>query len=232
MAPAIRLRSVVALLGRFPALAGADLEVAAGEVVLLRGPNGAGKTSVLRVCAGLLRAVDGEVEVLGCDLRADPRAVRRRVGYVGHASALYDDLTVAANLEFWVRASGADRSAASAAQTRFGLDGRLASVSVARLSAGQRRRLALAIVAARRPDLYLLDEPHAGLDEQGRDLLDGFVAEAAGEGRAVVIASHDSDRAAALSTRTVIVDGGQVHPAPAPTASGPQRQREAAAGVA
>lgn len=231
MAPAVRLRSVVALLGRFPALAGADLDVGTGEVVLLRGPNGAGKTSVLRVCAGLLRATAGDVEVLGHDLRRDPRAVRRRVGYLGHSAALYDDLSVAANVAFWTRAAGADTAAADAAQERFGLTGRLAGVPVARLSAGQRRRVALAVVAARRPDLLLLDEPHAGLDPAGRDLLDGLVREATTEGRTVVIASHDADRAAALAHRSLVVAGGVVSDDPE-SGGGDRPRTEAPAGVA
>ena len=87
MAPAVRLRSAVALLGRFPALAGADLDVRAGEIVLLRGPNGAGKTSILRVCAGLLRVTGGEAEVLGHDLRTDALAVAHAVS-VGQLSVV------------------------------------------------------------------------------------------------------------------------------------------------
>src|SRR5215475_10912934 len=90
----VHFRAAVALLGRFPALAGIDLDVAQGQIVLLRGPNGAGKTTFLRACAGLVPVVEGEAEVLGCDLRHDPRAVRRRVGLLGHATGLYDDLTV------------------------------------------------------------------------------------------------------------------------------------------
>src|SRR5947199_4484334 len=90
MPAAIRLRSAVALLGRFPALAGVDLDVAAGEVVLLEGPNGAGKTTLLRTCAGLLPIASGIAEVLGNDLSSDRRGVRRRVGLLGHAGFLYD----------------------------------------------------------------------------------------------------------------------------------------------
>ncbi|MDQ3757670.1 MAG: ATP-binding cassette domain-containing protein, partial [Actinomycetota bacterium] len=74
MASAVRLRSAVALLGRFPALAGVDLDVEPGEVVHVQGPNGAGKTSLLRACAGLLPVVGGEAIVLGHDLRRDRRA--------------------------------------------------------------------------------------------------------------------------------------------------------------
>jgi len=100
MEPVIHLRSAVCLLGRFPALAGADLDVEQGEIVLLQGPNGAGKTTLLRACAGLLPVVDGEARVLGLDLRRSRRQVRRRVGLMGHATGLYDDLTVADNVRF------------------------------------------------------------------------------------------------------------------------------------
>src|SRR5439155_13374094 len=94
METVVRFRSAVCLLGRFPALAGVDLDVAAGEVVLLEGPNGAGKTTLLRTCAGLLPIASGIAEVLGNDLSRDRRGVRRRVGLLGHAGFLYDDLTV------------------------------------------------------------------------------------------------------------------------------------------
>jgi len=210
MALAVRLRSAVSLLGRFPALAGVDLDVAFGEILLVQGANGAGKTTLLRACAGLGGFAAGEAEVLGHDLRKDRRAVRRRVGLLGHATFLYDDLTVADNLTFSARAAGADAASAAAAMTRLGLDGRLRDVPTGRLSAGQRRRVAVAAVIARRPDLWLLDEPHAGLDASGRSLLDDLVREAAAAGATVLLASHELDRAAALATRTVVMAGGQV----------------------
>jgi heme ABC exporter ATP-binding subunit CcmA len=210
MTLAVRLRSAVSLLGRFPALAGVDLDVAAGEVVLVRGANGAGKTTLLRACAGLAAITAGEAEVLGHDLRRDRRAVRRRVGLLGHASFLYADLTVADNLAFSARSAGATAGSAAEAMARLGLDGRLRDVAVAKLSAGQRRRVAVAAVLARRPDLWLLDEPHAGLDAAGRDVLDELVGEAADRGATVVLASHELDRAAAIATRTVTMAGGQV----------------------
>ena len=203
-------RSTVSLIGRFPALAGVDLDVTAGEVVLVHGPNGAGKTTLLRTCAGLLAIGAGEARVLGHDLRADRRAVRRRVGLLGHGSGLYDDLTVADNLRFAARAAGRPRAAAEAAMTRLGLDGRLRDVAVGRLSAGQRRRTALAAAVARPPELWLLDEPHAGLDAPGRDLLDGIIRAAAADGATVLLASHELDRARALATRQVAMVGGRV----------------------
>ena len=206
----IRLRSAVALAGRFPVLAGVDLDVARGDVLLLRGPNGAGKTSLLRACAGLLRVVAGEALVLGEDLVRDQRAVRRRVGLLGHQTALYDEMSAADNVRFALRATRRPLGAAGPAMERLGITGRLATAAVASLSAGQRRRVALAVLVARDPELWLLDEPHAGLDAEHRDLLDGLITDAAARGATVLMASHEADRAVGLAQRIVTVAGGTV----------------------
>jgi heme ABC exporter ATP-binding subunit CcmA len=223
MEPVVHLRAAVALLGRFPALAGIDLDVARGEIVLLRGPNGAGKTTVLRACAGLVPVVRGEAVVLGHDLRRDPRAVRRHVGLLGHATGLFDDLTVADNVRFWGRACGADAGDIAAAMALVGLDGRLCDVSAGRLSAGQRRRTSLACLLARRPELWLLDEPHAGLDHETRDQLDALIGRAVEQGATVLLASHELDRAESLAHRVVELAGGMTvaRAAPAPAGSRP-----------
>ena len=210
MDPAVHLRGAVCLLGRFPALAGVDLDVARGEIVLFRGPNGAGKTTLLRGLAGLVPFVDGTAFALGHDLRVDRRSIRRQVGLLSHASPLYDDLTVAENVRFWARAAGRSRAEADRSLDRMGVAARLRDVPVLRLSAGQRRRTAIATVAARRPDLWLLDEPHAGLDATGRDLLDGLVRRAVGEGATVILASHELERSSALAAREVVLAGGRV----------------------
>ncbi|HEX2042586.1 MAG TPA: heme ABC exporter ATP-binding protein CcmA [Acidimicrobiales bacterium] len=210
MAPIVRFRSAVSLLGRFPALAGVDLDVAGGDVLLVHGPNGAGKTTLLRACAGLVAIGAGEAQVLGHDLCRDRRAVRRRVGLLGHASFLYDELTVEENLRFAARAAKRPTGAAEEAMARMGIDGRLRHVTVGRLSSGQRRRAAIAAVVARQPELWLLDEPHAGLDAGGRELLDAIVGEVATSGGTVILASHELDRAAALASRQVLMAGGRV----------------------
>ena len=208
----VHFRAAVALLGRFPALAGIDIDVAQGQIVLLRGPNGAGKTTFLRACAGLVPVVDGVAEVLGCDLRRDPRAVRGRVGLLGHATGLYDDLTVAENVRFWGRAARADADDMAAALQLLGLDGRLRDVAVTKLSAGQRRRTSLACLLARRPQLWLLDEPHAGMDAAARDQVDNLMRQAVAQGATVVFASHELDRATSLADRIVEIAGGTAAP--------------------
>jgi heme ABC exporter ATP-binding subunit CcmA len=198
----------VCLLGRFPALAGVDLDVAEGEVVLLSGGNGAGKTTLLRLLAGLVPLHTGEAEVLGHDLTQDRRGHRRDLSLVGHETGCYDDLTVRENLRFAARAASADDTAVDDALERLGLE-RLGDITHGRLSAGQRRRLALAVGIARAPRLLLLDEPHAGLDAEGREVLDDMLGKAANEGLTVVLASHELERARALADREVVLRAGQ-----------------------
>jgi heme ABC exporter ATP-binding subunit CcmA len=208
--PVVSFRSVVALAGQFPVLSGVDLDLREGEIVLLEGPNGAGKTSLLRAAAGLLRPSRGEAEVVGVDLFGDPKAVRRQVGFLGHESFLYGDLTATENAYFFVRASDGDVSRIPESLERLGLGGRLASIPVDRLSAGQRRRAAMAAIVARDPLLWLLDEPHAGLDAASRAQFDSIVREAAKRGRAILFSSHEAEVASALATRTVSIRGGAI----------------------
>ncbi len=208
----IQLRQAISLIERFPALAGVDLTVSEGEIVLLRGPNGAGKSTLLRLCAGLAPLNGGRGEVLGHDLssRRERRELRRQTGLLAHATFLYDELTVEENLMFWARANRLDEASVEPVLDRLALANRLRHVRVANLSAGQRRRASLAVLVCRRPRLWLLDEPHAGLDVNGRDFVDGLIKHAVAFGGTVLLASHDFDRAAEIATRTVIVAGGQV----------------------
>ena len=211
MAPAIRFRSAVALLGAFPALAGVDLDVARGEVVLLQGANGAGKTSLLRACAGLLPVRRARPRCSATTSSQDRRAVRRRVGLLGHASSLYDDLTVADNVRFAVRAAGGRADAVDPALERLGLDGRLPATrgrpAVGRPApAGRARRPGRprprAVAARRAPR-----RPRRRAPRPARRAGPGRGRPAA---RPCVLASHELDRAVALAGRIVTMAGGQV----------------------
>ena len=208
METVIELKGVVAVLGSFPALAGVNLTVQRGEILLLQGPNGAGKTSLLRVCAGLMPIERGTGTILGVDLATNRQDIRTRVGLLGHTNGLYLDLTVEQNIQFWASTVGATQEEVASAMRTMRVDGRLAKVKAGQLSAGQRRRTALASLIVRRAEIWLLDEPHAGLDAAGRDELDALLRNAVAAGATVVLASHESERAAGLATRTVTVDGG------------------------
>jgi heme ABC exporter ATP-binding subunit CcmA len=185
------------------------MTVRRGEIVLLRGPNGAGKSTLLRLCAGLLPLSRGTGRVAGCDLATQRDAVRARVGLLGHANGLYGDLTVRENVQFWGATVRATADEVQASLERMGLAARLAGVPVSRLSAGQKRRTALACLVARRAQLWLLDEPHAGLDAAGRDELDQTLRAAVEAGATVMVASHELERAGGLATRIVDIVGGQ-----------------------
>jgi len=169
----------------------------------------------------------GEAEVLGCDIVDDRTSVRRRVGLLGHDAPLYDELTAAENVRFAVRAAGLPVSRAEPALERLGLTGRTRRTPVDRLSAGQRRRAALAVLVARQPELWLLDEPHAALDAAARTLLADLVFDAALGGAAVLLSSHEPDLAVPMADRVVIMSGGQV----AEEHAGGRRPRLSALGV-
>lgn len=205
---AVRLRSAVTVVGRYPALAGVELDVADGEVVLLTGPNGAGKTTLLRLLAGLVPVTSGEAVVLGHDLTRDRTSVRADVAFLSHSSFCYADLTVAENVRFHARAVGRTRAEADALIDRMGLE-RSAGVPQRLLSAGQQRRLALALALVRDARLLLLDEPHAALDATGRAVLEAEIRAAAEVGRTVVMASHEHERARPLADREVTMAGGR-----------------------
>jgi heme ABC exporter ATP-binding subunit CcmA len=208
--PAIDLRGVVAVYGGYPALAGATLRVEQREIILLQGPNGAGKSTLLRLCAGLVPVERGSAMVLGCDIQANREIVRSRVGLLGHNNGLYADLSIADNIRFWASMVGATQDEIAAAMSHMGVDGALAQRTVAQLSAGQKRRCALACLMVRRAELWLLDEPHAGLDVKGRDEIDDILRQAAQHGATIVVASHEIERAQHLVSRSVSVVAGRV----------------------
>lgn len=211
---AVRLRGALSVSDGFPLLAGVDLEVQRGELVLVSGPNGAGKTSLLRLLAGALPLTGGAATVLGADLSIDPHGHRARVALVGQETGCYDDLTVERNVRLHARAAGVSQQRAGDVLEALDL-GPLAKVAHGRLSTGQRRRCALAVGLARRAELLLLDEPHAGLDVDGRDVIDRAVIAAALAGATVLLVSHELDRARALAVREVRLFGGAVADDPA-----------------
>ena len=205
-----RLRDAVVLAAGFPLLAGVDLDVAPASLTVVTGPNGAGKTSLLRLLGGLVALSSGSGTVVGIDLATgDRRLLRRRVGWLGHEGSFYDDLSVRENLVFAARALERPLSSIDPALERVGLAGR-SETAARRLSAGQRRRLGLAWLLVRRAELWLLDEPYASLDAQGRDFLDALLADVVAAGATVLLSAHDPLRSATLAPRTLAMAGGRV----------------------
>ena len=163
--------------------------LAAGRSLRLTGPNGSGKTTLLRLLAGLSRPDAGTIAWSGADVRDDMDAHRRRVAWLGHGDAVKPWMSVAENVRFWTALRGRPDDAADAALEAVSLAG-LADLSAQILSAGQRRRLALARVFASGAPLWLLDEPTVGLDAPSRSALESALADHCAAGGLAVVATH------------------------------------------
>lgn len=168
-----------------------DFALAPGDALWLSGPNGSGKSSLLRLMAGLLSPAAGSIAWSGAPITADREAHRARLRYLGHLDAVKTHLSVAENLGFWADYWGIAAEAVAPALDRLGI-AHLAGAPARQLSAGQRRRAALARLALGPAPLWLLDEPSAALDTDGIARLAGLIAAAREAGGIVVFSSHDT----------------------------------------
>jgi heme ABC exporter ATP-binding subunit CcmA len=192
--------------GERAALDGVDLRVAEGEFVLVTGPNGAGKTTLLRVLATVLRPSAGGVRVGGHELPRAAEKARPLVGYVAHGPLTYPGLTARENLELFAALYGVPDERVGAALDRVGLATRGGDL-VSEFSRGMAQRLALARACLHVPALLLLDEPTAGLDADGRDLLREVLRE---PGRTVIVSTHEPGWFDGLATSEVPIRDGRV----------------------
>ncbi len=199
------------LFGYRQALRGVTLDIEQGQVVALVGPNGAGKSTLLRILATLMRPTRGRCAINGIELPDGAMEARCAIGYVGHQTLLYDDLTVRENLRFYARLYALDNIDAQIAQAaeRTGVDKRLDDVTRT-LSRGYQQRAALARALLHHPNVYLYDEPYTGLDQNSMGLLDSLFAQARAEGASVLFSTHDFPRGLAIADRAIILRNGKV----------------------
>jgi ABC-2 type transport system ATP-binding protein len=204
------------LVKRYPgtiAVAGLDLNVGAGEIFGLVGPNGAGKTTTLRILATLLAPTSGQAEVAGIDVRRNPDAARRVLGFMPDVFGVYDDMKVWEYLDFFARCYGIP---AGKRRRMIGdlLDlvdlGDKRDAYVQSLSRGMQQRLCLAHTLVHDPQVLLLDEPASGLDPRARVELRELLRELRSLGKTIVISSHILPELEELCTAVAIVDHGQV----------------------
>lgn len=202
-----RMSALVAGYGDTDVLGPVDLTLRPGVTALL-GRNGSGKTTLMRTLCGIIPVLEGSCTVLGATV-ADGAAVRSRVGYLGHESALAASLTVDQNLRFWAEVTGTYPDAVvippGDLSERFDL-GALMSRKVSSLSKGQRQRVDLARLAMTDPDFIVLDEPLSGLDPvyaaRTRSLLSSW-----GESRTVLYSTHSVPEALELAQKFIVITG-------------------------
>jgi ABC-2 type transport system ATP-binding protein len=198
--------------GDAPALGPVDLDVAAGQRVVLLGHNGSGKTTLLRVTAGLLEATAGTMAVLGYP--AGSLEARAFTSYLGDQPVFYDDLTVWEHLEYIARLHGTEGWEQHAADLldHLGLTDRGDHLPTT-FSRGLRQKAAIAIAFVRPFEVLLVDEPFVGLDQPGREALLDLFTRAHGDGATLVVATHElgavsaAERVVALRDGEVIFDG-------------------------
>ncbi|MFL5237965.1 MAG: heme ABC exporter ATP-binding protein CcmA [Rhizomicrobium sp.] len=168
-----------------------SFRVARGQALVVEGPNGSGKTSLLRLLAGLLAPADGTISLCGSGARVEDREERGRfVGWLGHQDGVKPQLTAREVLRFFAQLYGGSSESIAALLELVGLS-RAADLPCQYLSAGQKKRLALARLKLCGRPLWLLDEPLASLDAQGKSLLLGLLGEYLAKGGVAVIATHD-----------------------------------------
>ncbi len=207
---AVRVQDVSKRYGRHWALARVSFEIPPGHSVLLTGPNGAGKTTLLRVLSTALKPTFGHLEVFGQRRSQRNGELCRRIGIVTHANFLYEDLTAEENLSLTARFQGkSDLKRILEILEWVGLGHRRHS-AVRTFSAGMRRRLCMARVLLREPDLILLDEPFSQLDPGGVKLAEQFIADQQGAGKTILLATHDIERGRRLCDLHLEMKGGRV----------------------
>ena len=220
-APAIDISHLSHRYGDREAIGDLTLSIAAGEIFAVLGPNGSGKTTLFRVLSTLIAIQQGEVQVLGHDLRREPESVRLQLGVVFQAPSLDKKLTVTENLVHFGRLYGlggrALRTRADEMLARLGLSDRRHDL-VEKLSGGLRRRVELAKGMLHRPRLLLLDEPSTGLDPGARSDLWQYFAQVRDEdGVTVVLTTHLLDEAE-RADRIAIMHAGRLAALDTPTA--------------
>ena len=224
-APVIVVRDLVRHFGDFTAVASTSFDVHRGEIFGLLGPNGAGKTTTFRMLCGLLPASSGHLEVAGLNLRSARAQARARIGYVSQKFALYANLTVRENLEFFGGAyglSGAQlRQRVADAISRFDLQRDARS---GELPAGYKQRLAMAVGLLHAPEILFLDEPTSGIDPLARRAFWRTITGLAQQGVTIIVTTHFLEEAE-YCDRIAIQDAGEL------LALGtPQQVREQAGG--
>jgi len=205
--PALILDNLVKFFGRFAALRGVSATFAYGRLYVILGDNGAGKSTLLRLIAGLIQPSQGRVELLGSDR---VRPVAHRMGYMGHAPLLYDELSGMENLRYFAGLYGmTDDGVCARAMQMVGLDPNL-SRRVGQYSQGMRQRLSLARAVFHDPELMLLDEPFSNVDANSAREMASILGRVRDQGKTIFVVTHQAAVMEAVADEFVHLAAGQI----------------------
>ena len=203
----IEIEGLTRRFGDFTAVDHVSFTVYAGEIVGYLGPNGCGKTTTIRMLLGLLAPSEGKATVLGFDSFRQTEQVRARVGYMSQKFAIYDDLTVWENLQFYAGVYGIrDKARIQETITHVGLTGHEQALTRA-LPVGWRQRLALGIALVHQPKLLCLDEPTSGVDPNARRAFWDLIYDLAARGVSILVTTHYMDEAEYCNRVGMMRDG-------------------------
>ncbi|MBM3786372.1 MAG: heme ABC exporter ATP-binding protein CcmA [Acidobacteria bacterium] len=205
--PAVEAAGVWKYFGDYPALREVSFQLRGGECLALLGRNGAGKTTLLRILAGLSGASKGAVKIHNGDVRASE--TRARIGWLGHAIGLYDELSARENLTAFGALYGVSMAAIQEWLERVSLN-HVADSPVREYSRGMRQRLAVARAFVHAPDLLLFDEPFTSLDDKAIALLQSLLSEARANGATIILSTHQIREAMELASKVALIERGQL----------------------
>jgi len=196
---------------RKPVLAGVDLSVNSGELVILQGANGVGKTTLIRILATLTRPASGDFSIGGFSGIKEPELVRKQIGVMLHQPMVYGDLTAMENLHFYASLAGLkDQSSQNAALLELvGLDPNNSKL-VRNYSRGMQQRLAISRALIGNPPVLLMDEPFTGLDSANQERFIRLLNQLRVQGKAILISDHDLFRASQIATRVDYLFRGKI----------------------
>ena len=208
--PAIEALDVAKSFGQITALRGVDMRVDRGSCLMIFGPNGAGKSTLLGILATLIRPSEGWVRVEGLDVHEEAEKVRSRIGLISHQTMTYDDLTASENLLFYGKMFGVKdlKGRVDSALEQVGLAERR-NDRTGGFSRGMKQRLSIARSMMHDPSVLLLDEPFTGLDPSARKMMSQLLQNLKGEGRTVVMTTHEIGHGLPLADRAALLVRGR-----------------------